>query len=251
MIYGLYLSAQGAQIQSMRQDVIANNMANSSTNSFKRDLVRVQAHPTFDLEQGRSGQQAGNLQNLPGGVTPAGTITDFSNGDLIKTKNPMDLALAGHGLLQVADESRNYLTRDGQLSVNARGQLVTREHGYAVLSQGGLPISGLDPTQSIEIKDDGSIRQNGDNAGKLGIVQPESNRDLQKVGKNMYVTNGQIAPAEQDVSVRQGYLEGSGARPISEMMELIEASRAFEANVNMIKHQDDALGRLLSSLPRR
>lgn len=251
MIYGLYLSAQGAQIQSTRQDVIANNLANASTTSFKRDLVRVQSHSTFDKEQGNMTPLAGNLENLPGGVTPEGTITDFSVGDLIKTKAPLDVAIAGKGFFRVSDGKRSYLTRDGQFTLTANGQLVTREHGYALLNEAGQPMVGLDPTKSIEIKQDGSVRQEGDDAGKLAIVEPASYREIEKIGKNMYATGGRLDPVKPGVEIRQGYLEASGTRPVSEMMELIEASRAFEANVNMIKHQDDALGRLLATLPKR
>lgn len=251
MIYGLYLSAQGAQIQSTRQDVIANNLANASTNSFKRDLVRVQSHSTFDKEQGKIESLAGSLENLPGGVTPEGTTTDFSVGDLIKTKSPLDVAIAGKGFFQVTDGKRNFLTRDGQFSLTPNGQLVTREHGYALLAEGGQPMSGLDPAKSIEINQDGSVRQEGEEAGKLAVVEPASYQEIEKIGSNMYAAIGKLDPAKPGVEVRQGYLEASGTRPVTEMMELIEASRAFEANVNMIKHQDDALGRLLATLPKR
>lgn len=249
MIYGLYLSAQGAQVQSTRQDVIANNLANASTISFKRDLVRAQSHSIYDAEHGTDATVPPNVRNLPGGVTVSGVITDFTEGELVETDVPMDVALAGKGFLHVADGKRHFLTRDGQLAVNAQGALVTRQHGYAVLNDKGLPINSLDQSAPIQFRDDGAVIQSGDNQGTLAVVEPANYMRLEKVGKNMYMTD-RVVPAKPGVTVRQGVNEGAAVRPVTEMMELIEASRAFEANTNMIKYQDDSLGRLLGSLPR-
>jgi flagellar basal body rod protein FlgG len=87
--------------------------------------------------------------------------------------------------------------------------------------------------------------------GKLDVVEPESLAGLQKFGDSLYRTSRPTRPAGPDVAVRQGFLEASGTNPILEMTEMIETSRAFEANVNMIKYQDEALGQLLQSVSRR
>src|SRR5262245_6484471 len=77
MIYGLYLSAQGAQIQTLRQAVVSNNIANAATTSFKRDLVTAQAHLPYDAEHGKPTWIQGNLYDMPGGVTPGNSVTDY------------------------------------------------------------------------------------------------------------------------------------------------------------------------------
>src|SRR5262245_26585479 len=125
MIYGLYLSGQGVQVQSARQDVVANNLANASTNSFKRDLATAQAHLPYDARRGRPTWLPGNLDNMPGGVSAGETVTDFAQGPLAKTTSTMDVAISGKGFLHVTDGRQKYLTRDGQLSLNANNQLVT------------------------------------------------------------------------------------------------------------------------------
>src|SRR4029079_8785877 len=102
MIYGLYLSAQGAQVQTLRQAVVSNNIANASTNSFKRDLVTAQAHLPYDSENGRPTWIEGNLHEMPGGVTSDGA-TDYSQGALRQTKGAFDIALEGKGFLRVTD----------------------------------------------------------------------------------------------------------------------------------------------------
>ena len=82
---------------------------------------------------------------------------------------------------------------------------------------------------------------------KLAVVQPPSESQLQKSGNSLYRYSGNALPAGPDAQVKQGYIEGSGVKPVSEMVEMIQASRAVEANVNMIKFQDDALDRLLQA----
>jgi flagellar basal body rod protein FlgG len=251
MIYGLYLSGQGAQIQMVRQDVVANNLANASTTAFKREMLTAQAHSPFDAAQGNRTWLPGNLDNLPGGVSPGGTTTDFSQGDLTRTESPFDVAIQGKGFLKVANGKETYLTRSGQLAVGQQNQLVTRDQGYTVLSATGTPLVGFDQKLPVDVLSDGTVAQGDNQIGKLALVEPQKYTELTKIGKNMFTTSGRTLPASAETEVKQGYLEDSGVRPVSSMMELIESSRTLEANVNMIKTQDDSLDRLLQSLPRK
>lgn len=251
MIYGLYLSGQGAQLQTVRQDVVANNLANASTTSFKRELLTARAHLPFDSAQGTRTWLEGNLDNLPGGVTSGGTSTDFSQADLTRTQGAFDVAIQGKGFLKIANGKETYLTRNGQLAIGAQNQLVTRDQGYNVLSAAGTPLAGLDPERPIDVLPDGTVMQGDNDLGKLALVEPQKYTDLTKIGRNMFTAAGKVSPASPETIVKQGYLEDSGVRPVASMMELIESSRTLEANVNMIKTQDDSLERLLQSLPRK
>jgi flagellar basal body rod protein FlgG len=252
MFYGLYLSAQGAQIQTLRQGLVANNLANSTSTSFKRDFLRVQQHPTFDAEHGRVPTwMPGNLNEMTGGTSPAETVTDYTQSPLTRTSNQLDIALEGAGFLKVQDGKQTYLTRDGKLALNQQNQLVTRDHGYVLLSSTGGPLPNLDPSLPIHIMTDGSLSQGGDILAQVALVEPDSYRDLRKTGENHYIAEGKTAPAKSNAQFKQGYLENSGVNPIHGMMELIESSRVLEANVNMIKHQDEAVARLLQSLPKK
>ncbi|HLJ12170.1 MAG TPA: flagellar hook basal-body protein [Planctomycetaceae bacterium] len=250
MIYGLYLSGQGAQIQSLRQEVVANNLSNAATTSFKRDLVLAQSHVPYDVEQGKPTWLPGNLHQLTGGVTAAGVATDFTQAELTHTNAPLDLAIQGKGFLRVADGKKTLLTRDGQLAVGPQDQLVTRDGGLPVLNTAGQPMFA-DPRQSFEVHADGTVMQGDTEVGKLAVVEPQSYSGLEKAGKNLYSTTAKLAPAGPATEIKQGYIEASGVRPVASMMELIESSRALEANVNMIHYQDDSLSRLLDSLPRK
>ena len=251
MIYGLYLSAQGAQIQTVRQDIVANNLANASTTAFKRELLTAQAHQPFDLVHGMRTWMEGNLDNLPGGVTPGGTTTDFSQGGLTHTQGAFDVAIQGKGFLKLANGKETYLTRNGQLTIGPKGELLTRDQGYTVLSAAGSPLAGLDPELPIEVRPDGMVVQGGNEVGRLALVEPQKYTDLTKIGRNLFTAAGRLSPASPETQVKQGYLEDSGVGPVASMMELIESSRTVEANINMIKTQDDSLDRLLQSLPRK
>jgi len=251
MIQGLYLSGQGAQIQTLRQDVIANNLANASTTAFKRELFLAQAHAPYDVEQGRRTWLPGNLDNMPGGVSPAGTSTDFTQGELTHTGAAFDVAFQGQGFLKVSNGKETFLTRDGQLEISAQNQLVTRDLGYPVLGINGQPISQLNPDLAIDVHPDGLVMQGDTEVGRLALVEPQKYTDLTKTGRNLYGVSGRLTPAKPETQLKQGYVENSGVKPVASMMELIESSRALEANVNLIKYQDDSLDRLLSSLPRK
>jgi len=253
VIYGLYLSAQGAEAQSIRQDVLANNLANASTTAFKRNLAIFQAHPPFEVERGIAEPLPGDQNLNTGGLSLADIVTDYSNGSLQPTGGDLDVALAGPGFLRVSDGSREFLTRDGGLDVTPQGQLVTRNHGYAVLGANGNPMSIVPGAGKVEISADGIVSQSAGaiQLGRLGLVEPVNDAALQKVGDNLYAVTGPTVPTGPATQVRQGFLEASGTNPTLEMIDLIESSRALEANVNMIKTQDEALGRLLGSLPRR
>lgn len=250
MLYGLYLSAQGAEVQSVRQDVMSHNMANASTPSFKRSLVLAQAHATYDVQNGNPVNPPGDVNNHTGGVSVMEIATDYSQGGFQQTGGKFDLALAGPGFMKVSGDGEPYLTRDGRLDMNLQGQLVLRETGQPVLGVNGSPIlldpAGLPPS----VSSDGLVQQGANLMGRIGFYSVPNPRELQRVGDNLYVPTGKEVPTNS-TAVKQGFLEGSGTRPVIEMLEMIESSRMFEANVNMIRIQDESMGKLIESLPRR
>ncbi len=252
MLYGLYLSAQGAQAQSTRLDVLSNNLANVATAGFKRDLAIFQSNRPYDVENGVFSSAPGNQSALTGGVSPAKVQTDFSEGPVVHTGGALDAALTGQGYFQVTDGKQQFLTRDGQFALSATGDLMMQNSNMRVMSNVGNPIIVPLESARIELGSDGTISSVSDDGArtpvaKLALVRPTSNQQLEKVGKNLFRTNGLVSPAGNDLKLEQGYVEQSGATPVSEMVAMVQASRMVEANVNMIKYQDEALDRLLQS----
>jgi flagellar basal-body rod protein FlgF len=252
MLYGLYLSAQGAQAQTTRLDVLSNNLANAGTVGFKRDLAIFQSERTYDAENGGSSSAPGNQSALTGGVGPAKVLTDYSSGPLTHTGSSLDVALSGQGFLQVSDGNQQFLTRKGQFSLSASGELMLQNSGLRVLSNAGNAINVPADTSQIEIANDGmlsavSAEGTRTQVAKIGLVKPNSNQQLEKAGASLFRSNGAVSPAGNDLKVQQGFLEQSGVTPVSEMVDMLQASRLVEANVSMIKYQDDALDRLLQA----
>lgn len=251
MLYGLYHSAMGVQAQSARLDVLANNLANANTGAFKRDLALFQANRPFDVENGVGSLPPGNQNALSGGVTTAEVVTDFSNGPLVRTGGALDAAISGQGFFQVTDGNRQFLTRNGQFAIGQGSELVSAANGMRVVSTTGAPIVIPPEAERIQIGNDGTVSALSNDGttvlGKLAVVQPASLKQLQKMGNSLFTTTGNVSPVGNDLELKQGFIEGSGVNPVSEMMDLIQSSRLVEANVNMIKYQDDSLDRLLQS----
>ncbi len=141
------------------------------------------------------------------------------------------------------------MTRAGNFQWTAEGALVTQQ-GYSVLSDGGAPIA-IDPTGGpFDVTPSGTIRQGGA-AQALALVKPNSLGDLAKVGENLYKPLAETQPlADAERRVGWGYLEVSSVRPTTEMVHLIEASRAVEANINMMQAQDQMVAQLIARVMR-
>jgi flagellar basal-body rod protein FlgF/flagellar basal-body rod protein FlgG len=245
MSYGLYISAEGAQAQSQRLDVISNNLANVDTVGFKRDLAMFQARNAEAIDQGKAIAGSGSSDDIGGGVSFQGSRTDFSSGPLKATGNPTDVALRHDGFFQVRDGKETYLTRAGNFRITPQGELVTQD-GLPVLSESGSPLAVENPLARWEITAAGELRQGG-NTQRLAIVKPASLGDLVKVGANRFRALADTPPVSTaDRDVATGHLEMSGVEPTREMVEMIQTSRYLEANLNMMQTQDRMLNELFS-----
>lgn len=245
MPYGLYMSAEGAMAQSKRLEVLANNLANADSPGFKRDVAVFRARFAEAIEQGAAVPDDGSINDVGGGILLDRTVTVHAPGPLKETKIKSDFAIDGDGFFEVQKGNERYLTRAGNFMVRANGDLVTPD-GYPVLDDAGSAIV-IDPQLGPwELTPDGAIQQLGDKK-YLGLVRPNSLDELTKVGENLFRPSSPPVPVPSDQRhVMAGYLEQSGVKPTLEMMELIETSRAFEANINLIKHQNEMLGSLVT-----
>lgn len=244
MPYGMYISAEGAQAQAQRLEVIANNLANVETPGFKRDVPTFQSRFAEAIQQGSDYPGSESINDIGGGVKLIETQTDFSGSSLRHTKVPTDFAVSGEGFFQVRGaDGQTLLTRAGNFTLDPLGRLITQTNNLPVLDDSATPIQ-IDGTRPWQLAPGGVISQDGSEI-PIGLASPQSLGDLVKAGQNLFRALGPTAPvAARDI--RQGYLEQSGVNPTRETMAMIETSRAFEANMKVIQHQDSMISGLIN-----
>jgi flagellar basal body rod protein FlgG len=246
MPYGFYISAEGAQAQARRLEVIANNLANVETAGFKRDIPTFQARFAEAIQQGLDRPHSRSQNDVGGGVKIVDSITDYTSSSLRQTEVPTDFAINGDGFFQVRGRDGGvYLTRAGNFTLDTQGRLITQTGNMPVLDESRSEIV-VDGSRPWEVQAGGLIVQDGSSTA-IGLVQPRSLGDLVKMGGNMFKSlapTSNVAAGERDV--RQGYLEQSGVNATREMMSMIETSRAFEANTRLIQHQDSMISGLVN-----
>lgn len=233
------LSAQ--QVLRQRMDVTANNLANMTTAGFKTEhlvMRELSEKPAMasDKPKDIAFVDAWMLQR------------DFSAGNLEKTGNPLDLALESEGFFSVQTPAGLAYTRDGRFSIDASGQLVTRD-GYPVLG-GGSPIQ-LDPNvPDVGIARDGSITQSGAIVGTLDTVAFDTPGGLEKIGDNLWKGTGQAPRPVNSLRISQGMVEASNVNAITEMSAMIEISRAYTSVSKMISDADELRQSSIDKLAR-
>ena len=257
MIRSLWISKTGLDAQQTQMDVIANNLANVSTNGFKRSRAVFEDLLYQTLRQ--PGAQSSQQTQLPSGlqvgtgVRPVATERVFTQGNLQQTGNSKDVAIQGQGFFQVLmpDGTTSY-TRDGSFQSDSQGQLVTSS-GYQVHPNITIPVNAL----SITVGRDGtvSITQPGATApvevGTLQLATFINPVGLQSVGENFYVETFSSGPPNINSPgidgagvLNQGYVETSNVNVVEELVNMIQTQRAYEINSKAIQTSDQMLQRL-------
>jgi len=208
-------------------DVIANNLANANTTGFKRDFANIfQGETGFD----------------------AGTQVDVSPGDLVSTGNELDAAINGPGFFVIQTPQGVRYTRNGSFSLNADGELVTKD-GMPVLNKSGAPINV--GHGKIAIQDGGLVTVDGNEAATLKIVNVSDPRKLGKEGLYRLTWTGSPDEVQDlpDPHLKSGTLERSNVNAIDEMIHLMSAYREFEAVQKSLKTlMTDMNGKLVQEL---
>lgn len=258
MVRGLYTAYTGMLNQQYRLDTITNNLANASTTGYKREGATsvafddVLAIKVKDNSVGYVSEKIGSM-NL--GVKIGETYVDYSQGGFKETENTYDLALEGAGFFAISFTNKNgetitKYTRDGSFMTDAEGALRTKDGDY-VLNDTGSEI--YIPTEATEILIDelGGIYADGEYVDTLGIVDFEDYNYLSKdTGENYYVAVDGAVETEWTGKVSQGYLEMSNINVVSEMVEMIEITRAYESNQKAIQTVDDMLDKSVNNVGR-
>ena len=256
MNYGFYLSAAGALTSMHRQDVAANNLANVHTTGFKPDDVFLRHRLPERLEDMRPTDAKLLLEHLGGGQLVEPTLTNLKQGELIRTGNDLDLAIRGEGFFVVNSgkgEGNNKLrfTRDGRMTLNANNQIVMAATGMQILDRNDLPIE-IEPGADLRIDPSGLVFENEEPITEIQIAAIPNRESLRKAGDNTFLlnSNAQGSRLQADVSLEQGYIESSAVDPIMALNEMINLTKAAQANAKMIQFHDNLMDRAINRFGR-
>lgn len=247
MLKGIYTAASGMVAETIRTDVIANNLANANTNGYKKDLTISKSFGELLLAKLEGREPAEQIGGVGSGVVVNQVASAFTPGIYKDTGNTLDLALEGEGFFVVETPQGERYTRDGAFHLNSEGCLVTSQ-GYQVLGQNGPLNLHTGNAKSVVINADGEIFIDRKQVDKLRIVDFQDKNALRKEGNSLWTGNGQ----SEDVrtQIRQGALESSNVNTITEMVNLITATKAYEVSQKMIQTQDASLDKAVNDLGR-
>jgi flagellar basal-body rod protein FlgG len=257
MIRSLWISKTGLDAQQTNVDVIANNLANVSTNGFKRSRAVFEDLLYQTLRQ--PGSQSSQQTQVPTGlqvgtgVRPVATERVHTQGNLQQTGNALDVAINGQGFLQVQmPDGTTAYSRDGSLHVDSQGQVVT-SNGYALQPAITIPANAT----KIDIGADGTVsvtqpgQANAANVGSIQLANFVNPAGLQSVGQNFYLETGASGTPQTGTPgtnglglLSQGYVETSNVNVVEELVSMIQAQRAYEINSKAIQTSDQMLQRL-------
>jgi len=231
-----------SSIEALTQEfnIIAHNLANVSTAGYKR---RCNAFSKY-LEARKTGQEA----YAPSGVD-LNSVFDFSQGSLIETHRPLDLALYGKGFFVIETPQGALYTRNGFFRTNQNGQIVDSQGAIVAGQAGPITIPANVAPSQISVSSDGSISASGIAIGKFKLIDFEDNESkLVPTGSNCYrMPQEDIEPvAAEQVIVKQGYQEASNVKMTDELVDLIMVCRLYEANMKFISAKTQAASSLMN-----
>jgi flagellar basal-body rod protein FlgG len=232
----MYKALSGALVQTRRLELVTQDLANVNTAGYKGERLVfrevLEAPPKPD-------------ERIGGQVVVTEQRTDFSNGNLRPTGNPLDLALMGEGFFSVQTAAGVRYTRQGAFSLSVNNTIVTPA-GEAVLGKSGpIRVDG----DKVDITADGAVLVDGEEVDRLKIVRAEDPRRLVRQGQTLFrAGDADVQPAEAHVV--QGGLEEANVNPIESMVALIDLQRQFEAYERAMRTMDSVTEKVVDQTGR-
>ena len=227
MIKGIYTAARGLNIGFKNMGVVANNLANLNTTGYKRELPFSEMLDQMNNSQVRQ-------------------FTDYQQGEMVHTDNPLDIALVGDGFFTVETENgETQFTKNGKFMLSEDGFLITTT-GQKVMGENGeinLNEYKTQENQQITITKNGEIKVGNTEVDSLLISKIEDKNNLKKVGGSSFILeHGDYETAEEDeFEVAQGFLENSNVNPVIEMESMIQKTKDYETSQKIIQSIDKSL----------
>ena len=227
MVKGIYVAARGLNERMQNLEIVANNLANINTTGYKREVP-------FSEILNQAGKPV--IQH----------VTDFSQGSLVQTTNPLDLAISGTGFFVVQTKYGDQLTRNGNFQISSDGYLVDQDGNMLIGKNGPINVMAYstDKNQKITVTGDGELKIGNNLVGSLLIAKPWEQGQAVR-GSGVDFTTGaagfQLVNAN-DFQVKQGYLEESNVNPVKELEEMIQLNTEYGSAQKVVNSLDQSLG---------
>jgi len=264
MLKGLYAAASAMISGLNRQTVLSHNVANLDTPGFKQIMITMddfwetavvppqtnaQSLPIVpSIYQQMGLNRLSYVGDLGLGVENPPQVTDFSQGPLLNTNQPLDIAFQGPGFFRVRTPDGEQYTRDGRFQRDSANNLVTID-GFNVLNEAGDPIV-LPEGTAVAVGSDGTIAVDGTAADKIGLVSfLDPSTELTRAGSNNFAAANPPSGTELG-TLQQGSVEGANVNISQLMVQMISVARSYEAAQQMVTVQDSLLGKAIASLGR-
>ena len=256
-----YTAYTGMINEQRRLDVLSNNLANADTNGYKKEGTTSQTFAdelAIKIKDTSHYSMPKRLGGMSMGVHIGETYTDYAQGNFKVTDNSTDFALGGNGFFAIAftDKQGNAsvkYTRDGAFIVNNQGYLVTKDGDFVLNMNDAMNgnVNGriqVNPNLKIAVDEFGNIYQNDVMVANIGFVDVQDYNYLAKYGENLYdlVEGGTIVAS--DAKVEQGMIEASNVNVVSEMVDMITITRAYQAGQKIINAVDETLDKAVNQV---
>lgn len=253
MLRGLYTAYTGMEAQQHKMDIVANNLANANTNGYKQDNVVFKSFSEVLAVKINDPKVSTNhkIGQMTLGVQVDNIYTNFEQGALSFSEDPLSCALEGEGMITIGklNEDGTYserFTRDGSFSLDQGRRLVTKD-GFYVLGENG-PITM--PNGQLSVTQDGTIYVKDERVDQIQLTGFEDFTALKKVGSSQFEQTDRTEKTVFTGSMRQGYEEASNVNSVKEMIDMISLQRIYEANQKVLTTYDSTLDNVVNNVGR-
>ena len=225
-------------IQTKKNEVVANNLANADTIGFKKDFT------FFDTYH----KELEDVNNLS-----IQAVKDFSQGDYENTNNPLDLAINGEGFFNIQSDNEVVYSRNGHFDLDINGNLVDSAGNFVLGEQGTINLlTTEEQVSNIYVSGEGEIYVDDVLVDRIKVTNFIENTQMERLsGSTFRLSNPSMAEEEESTaSVLQGRIEKSNVNPITEMVNLMELERGFQSSQRTIKILDDILNKAATQLSK-
>lgn len=248
MNIGLYQSAASMSALEQWQNAVAQNISSGQVTGYRERTVQFSVQQAGEYVLDKSGQP-GSDANQQASFPSASNAVNFTAGKSEPTGNPLDLSIQGSGFFQVQmTNGTTAYTRNGEFKTRNDGTLVTTAN-MPVLSESGTNIVLQQQGANVTINPEGVISEGAQQVGRIGVVQFANSESLTPISGGIFVAPQNTTPEPvQKPGILQGYLEASNVSPLHEMVDMVQISRAYEANQKIITNADQQMQKTMDAL---